>query len=84
MTNLQRLLAALTAIVCITLAMSSCKPKSEPTKPTTTTEILQIKDFPYLKKETKMSSYTFEEIEAYEKNLGLRKQTKKTDTYVIY
>lgn len=46
--------------------------------------ILQIKDFPYLKKETKMSTYTFEEIEAYEKNLGLRKQTKKTDTYVIY
>ena len=51
MTNLQRLLAALTAIVCITLAMSSCKPKSEPTKPTTTTEILQIKDFPYLKRD---------------------------------
>ena len=46
--------------------------------------ILQIKDFPYLKKETKMSTYTFEEIEAYEKQLGLRKQTKKTDTYVIY
>ena len=84
MTNLQRLLAALTAIVCITLAMSSCKPKSEPTKPTTTTEILQIKDFPYLKKETKMSTYTFEEIEAYENQLGLRKQTKKTDTCVIY
>ena len=84
MTNLQRLLAALTAIVCITLAMSSCKPKSEPTKPTTTTEILQIKDFPYLKKESKMSTYTFEEIEAYEKNLGLRKQIKKTDTCVIY
>lgn len=46
--------------------------------------ILQIKDFPYLKKETKMSAYTFEEIDAYEKKLGLRKQTKKTDTYVIY
>ena len=46
--------------------------------------ILQIKDFPYLKKETKMSTYTFEEIEAYEKKLGLRKQTSKTDTYVIY
>ena len=46
--------------------------------------ILQIKDFPYLKKETKMSTYTFEEIDAYEKQLGLRKQTKKTDTYVIY
>ncbi len=46
--------------------------------------ILQVKDFPYLKKETKMSTYTFEEIEAYEKQLGLRKQTKKTDTYVIY
>ena len=46
--------------------------------------ILQVKDFPYLKKETKMSAYTFEEIEAYEKQLGLRKQTKKTDTYVIY
>lgn len=46
--------------------------------------ILQIKDFPYLKKETKMSTYTFEEIEAYEKKLGLRKQTRKTDTYVIY
>ena len=46
--------------------------------------ILQVKDFPYLTKETKMSTYTFEEIEAYEKQLGLRKQTKKTDTYVIY
>lgn len=46
--------------------------------------ILQIKDFPYLKKETKMSTYTFEEIEAYEKKLGLRKQTKKTANYVIY
>ena len=46
--------------------------------------ILQIKDFPYLKKETKMSTYTFEEIEAYEKKLGLRKQTKKTATSVIY
>ena len=46
--------------------------------------ILQIKDFPYLKKETKMNAYTFEEIEAYEKNLGLRKQTKKTANYVIY
>ena len=46
--------------------------------------ILQIKDFPYLKKETKMNAYTFEEIDAYEKKLGLRKQTKKTDTYVIY
>ena len=84
MTNLQRILAALTAIVCITLAMSSCKPKQEPTKPTTTTEILQIKDFPYLKKESKMSTYTFAEIEAYEKQLGLRKQTKKTDTCLIY
>lgn len=84
MTNLQRLLVALTAILCVTLAMSSCRPKSEPTKPTTTTEILQIKDFPYLKKESKMNTYTFEEIEAYEKNLGLRKQTKKTDTCVIY
>ena len=46
--------------------------------------ILQIKDFPYLKKETKMSTYTFEEIEAYEKKLGLRKQTKKTATSVTY
>ena len=46
--------------------------------------ILQIKDFPYLKKETKMSAYTFEEIEAYEKKLGLRKQTKKTATSVTY
>ena len=46
--------------------------------------ILQIKDFPYLKKETKMSAYTFEEIEAYEKKLGLRKQTSKTKTSVIY
>ena len=46
--------------------------------------ILQIKDFPYLKKETKMSAYTFEEIEAYEKQLGLRKQTKKTATSVTY
>ena len=46
--------------------------------------ILQIKDFPYLKKETKMNAYTFEEIEAYEKKLGLRKQTSKTNTYVIY
>lgn len=52
--------------------------------PTQLAGILQIKDFPYLKKETKMSTYTFEEIEAYEKQLGLRKQTKKTDTYVIY
>lgn len=84
MTNLHRVLAALTAIVCVTLAMSSCKPKQEPTKPTTTTEILQIKDFPYLKKESKMSTYTFAEIEAYEKQLGLRKQTKKTDTCLIY
>ncbi|WP_281673664.1 hypothetical protein [Porphyromonas asaccharolytica] len=46
--------------------------------------ILQIKDFPYLKKETKMSAYTFEEIEAYEKQLGLRKQTSKTKTSVTY
>lgn len=46
--------------------------------------ILQIKDFPYLKKETKMSTYTFEEIEAYENKLGLRKQTKKTATSVTY
>lgn len=46
--------------------------------------ILQIKDFPYLKKETKMSAYTFEEIEAYEKQLGLRKQTSKTATSVTY
>ena len=46
--------------------------------------ILQIKDFPYLKKETKMNAYTFEEIEAYEKKLGLRKQTKKTATSVTY
>lgn len=46
--------------------------------------ILQIKDFPYLKKETKMNAYTFEEIEAYEKKLGLRKQTKKMANYVIY
>lgn len=46
--------------------------------------ILKIKDFPYLKKETKMNTYTFEEIEAYEKKLGLRKQTKKTANYVIY
>lgn len=46
--------------------------------------ILQIKDFPYLKKETKMSAYTFEEIEAYENKLGLRKQTKKTATSVTY
>lgn len=84
MTNLHRVLAALTAIVCVTLAMSSCKPKQEPTKPTTTTEILQIKDFPYLKKESKMSTYTFAEIEASEKQLGLRKQTKKTDTCLIY
>lgn len=81
MTNLQRILAALTAIVCVTLAMSSCKPKSEPT---TTTEVLQVKDFPYLKKESKMSTYTFGEIEAYEKQLGLRKLTKKTDTSLIY
>lgn len=46
--------------------------------------ILQIKDFPYLKKETKMSTYTFEEIDAYEKQLGLRKQTSKTKTSVTY
>lgn len=46
--------------------------------------ILQIKDFPYLKKETKMSTYTFAEIEAYEQQLGLRKQTSKTATSVIY
>ena len=46
--------------------------------------ILQIKDFPYLKKETKMNAYTFDEIEAYEKKLGLRKQTSKTKTSVIY
>lgn len=46
--------------------------------------ILKIKDFPYLKKETKMNTYTFEEIEAYEKKLGLRKLTKKTANYVIY
>ncbi|EEK16125.1 hypothetical protein PORUE0001_1418 [Porphyromonas uenonis 60-3] len=81
MTNLQRILAALTAIVCVTLAMNSCKPKSEPT---TTTEVLQVKDFPYLKKESKMSTYSFGEIEAYEKQLGLRKLTKKTDTSLIY
>ena len=81
MTNLQRILAALTAIVCMTLAMSSCKPKSEPT---TTTDVLQVKDFPYLKKESKMSTYSFGEIEAYEKQLGLRKLTKKTDTSLIY
>ena len=31
-----------------------------------------------------MSTYTFEEIEAYEKQLGLRKQTKKTATSVTY
>ena len=46
--------------------------------------ILQIKDFPYLKKESKMNAYTFDEIEAYEKKLGLRKQTSKTKTSVIY
>ena len=46
--------------------------------------ILQIKDFPYLKKETKMNAYTFDEIDAYEKKLGLRKQTSKTKTSVIY
>ena len=46
--------------------------------------ILQIKDFPYLKKEAKMNAYTFDEIEAYEKKLGLRKQTSKTKTSVIY
>ena len=30
MKNLQRLLAALTAVICMTLAMSSCNPKQEP------------------------------------------------------
>ena len=30
MKNLQRLIVALTAIVCVTLAMSSCEPKQEP------------------------------------------------------
>ena len=30
MTNLQRILVALTAVICVTLAMSSCNPKQEP------------------------------------------------------